>query len=103
MSDKHHVIPQQRIKVARSALAIRQRRFEHLTAAERRLLETPLSTILDDQRNIVRLSRKMHHRAHNGFDRLKPDQLPRGIHDFAEEYALTSALDRELRLMGVAA
>jgi hypothetical protein len=100
MSEKHHVIPQQRIKQARSAVAIKRKRFEELTEAEVRLLDTPLNVILDDTRNIVRISRTLHHRAHNGFERLEPKDLPRGIDDFAAEYALEGALEHELRLMG---
>lgn len=101
MSEQHHVIPQQRIKQARSKVAIKQKRFEELTQAEDRLLNTPLTRILGDDRNRVRLSRKRHHRAHNGFERLTERELPAGIHDFAAEYALEPALDHELRLMGV--
>lgn len=100
--EDHHVIPQQRMKVARSCVAIKRKRFEELTEAEARLLDTPLSRILGDRRNIVRISRTLHHRAHNGFERLKPADLPDGIYEFAEEYALEPALEHELRLMGVA-
>lgn len=105
MTDGHHLIHQQTICIARSKVAIKQKRFEELTAAEDRLLNTPLTTILRDRRNIVNLKRNLHHRAHNGCRpfRLKEKDLPAGIHDFASDYSLEAALDRELRLMGVAA
>lgn len=101
MSQEHHVIPQQRLKIARSAIAIKRQQNRKLTRAEKRLLDTPLSQILGDRRNIVRLQNNLHHRAHNGATpfRLKEKQLPRGIHDFAEHFALEGALDRELRLI----
>jgi hypothetical protein len=97
----HHVIPQQRIAQRISAIAIKRKQNRPLTDAEARLLDTPLSTILDDRRNQVRLKVDLHHRAHHGANpyRLKRKQLPRGIHDFAEEFALEGALERELRLM----
>jgi hypothetical protein len=103
MAEDHHVIPQQRIKQRISALAIKERRFEELTAAEKRLLHTPLSQVLNDRRNIVRVQRDRHHRAHQGIERLKPSELPRGIHDFAEHFALEGALEHELRLIEEAA
>lgn len=98
----HHIIPQQRIKQARSQIAVKVKALgdSELTNAEHRLYTTPLTTILADRRNIVRLSHAAHHRAHH-FERLRPSQLPAGIHDFAEEYALGWALDHELRLIGV--
>lgn len=103
MAEDHHVIPQQRIKIARSQVAIKTKTVgAELTDAERRLLDTPLTTILRDRRNIVRLSRERHHRAH-GFERLRENQLPRGIYDFAEEYALRPALEHELALIREAA
>lgn len=105
MTEGHHVIQQQTIKQAISKVAIKEKRFEELTAAEERLLNTPLSHILGDHRNIVRLKRSLHHRAHNGCRpfRLAEKDLPAGIHDFATDYGLEWALDRELKLMGVAA
>lgn len=105
MAEWHHVIPQGRIKDRVSAIAIKRKQNRPLTEAEERLLDTPLSVILADRRNQVRLQRKLHHRAHHGANpyRLKPEQLPRGIHDFAEHFALEGALDRELRLIREAA
>lgn len=104
MSDNHHVIPQQRIKIAVGRVAIKSKTpGRELTDAEVNLLTTPLSTILRDRRNIVRISRKRHHRAHQGFERLTEKDLPEGIHDFAAEYALEPALEHELRLMREAA
>lgn len=101
VSEGHHVIPQQRIKIARGRVAIKlkTRGIPALTDSERRLLDTPLHEILEDRRNIVRLSRERHHRAHNGFERLTRRQLPAGIHDFVREYALEAALDHELQLI----
>jgi hypothetical protein len=99
MSEGHHVIPQQRIKIAVGRVAIKAKTRGDLSDAERKLLDTPLTTILRDQRNIVRLSRTRHHRAHNGFERLTRRELPRGIEEFADEYALTSALEHELTLI----
>lgn len=101
MAERHHVIPQVRLKIARGQVAVKRKLHgdDALTPAERRLLDTPLQRILDDRRNIVRISRTLHHRAHNGFERLDPDKLPEGIHDFAAEYALEWALDHELALM----
>lgn len=105
MSDRHHVIQQQRIKIAIGRAAVKRKLHgeDSLSGGERRLLATPLTTILRDERNIVRISRTLHHRAHNGFERLDPDKLPRGIEDFAADYGLEWALDHELRLMREAA
>lgn len=98
MSEGHHCIPQQRIKQRRSHLATMDKIGRELTEAERRLLDTPLHVVLNDRRNIVRLSRARHHRAHH-FERLTRQDLPAGIEDFAVEYALEAALDHELRLI----
>lgn len=98
MSEGHHIIPQQRIKQAVSAAAVKRKLGKKLTLGEERLLLTPLSDVLADQRNIVRLSRDAHHRAHH-FERLSERQLPAGIRTFARQYGLEHALDRELRLM----
>lgn len=101
MAEDHHVIRQISIKQRVSRVAIKAKRFEELTDAEQRLLDTPLTTILRDRRNIVRISNVRHHRAHNGVkpQRLKREQLPRDIEDFAAEYALEAALEHELRLI----
>lgn len=99
MSEKHHVIPQQRIKIAIGRVAIKSKQGVELTEAEQRLLDTPLWRVLNDHRNIVPISRKRHHRAHHGFERLTPDELPDEIDVFAADYALEWALDHELRLM----
>lgn len=101
MSQNHHVIPQQRIAQRVSALAIKRKQNQKLTRAEKRLLDTPLSQVLNDRRNIARISNELHHRAHNGVRayRIPEDKLPRGIHDFAEHFALEGALERELRLI----
>jgi hypothetical protein len=101
VSEGHHVIPKQRIKIRRSAVAIKDKRHERLSPGERRLLVTPLTRILADRRNIVRISRKLHHRAHQGFERLTAAQLPAGLQDFAADYGLEAALDHELRLLGI--
>lgn len=103
-TDGHHVIARQRIAQARSKVAIKAKRFEELTEAEDRLLNTPLTRILTDRRNQVRLTRALHHRAHHGSNphRLKEKDLPAGIHDFAADYGLEWALDRELALMNAA-
>lgn len=101
MSEDHHVIPQQRIKIARSRVAIKVKTLgaSELSDAEVRLYKTPLSTILGDRRNIVRLKRARHHRAHNGFERLTRNDLPGQLDEFASWYALEAALDHELRLI----
>lgn len=103
MPQSHHVIQKGRIKDRVGEVAVKQKLYGagSLTDAERRLLETPLSRILDDRRNQVVLSNNLHHRAHAGAKpyRIPEDKLPRGIHDFAEEYALEGALERELRLI----
>ena len=101
MSEQHHIVPQQRIKIAIGRVAVKAKIHgeDALTEAERRLLKTPLTTILRDPRNLVRLSRTLHHRAHQGFERLDPDKLPDGVDDFAADYALEWALEHELRLM----
>lgn len=98
MSEGHHVIPQQRIKQAVSTCAVKQKLGKKLTLGEERLLSTPLPDVLGDQRNIVKLSREAHHRAHH-FERLSEHQLPAGIRAFARQYGLEPALERELRLM----
>lgn len=105
MSEQHHVIKQQTIKIAVGRVAIKAKQNRELTEAEDRLLSTPLTRILGDHRNLVRLTRTLHHRAHNGVRplRLTREQLPGGIKDFAAEYALESALDHELRLIDGAA
>lgn len=101
MSEGHHIIPQQRIKIAKSAVAVKLKvhGLSSLTDAEWHLCETPLGDILADRRNIVRLAPRRHHRAQHGFERLRRDQLPDGIEDFAAEYALEAALEHELRLI----
>lgn len=103
MSQDHHVIPQQRIKIARSAVAVKLKLhgLAALSDGEWRLYDTPLSVILNDRRNIVRLKNELHHRAHNGVTpyRLTRDQLPGEIDVFAAEYALEAALEHELRLI----
>lgn len=104
--EDHHVVKKQTIKQAISAVAIKAKRFEQLTEAEQRLLDTPLNTILADHRNLVRkMPVNLHHRAHHGSRpyRLRRDQLPAEIDVFAAEYALEAALEHELRLMGEAA
>jgi len=98
-SEGHHIVPRQRIKQARSRMAIQRKLNRPMTPAEVRLLDTPLGRILDDRRNIIRLSRTRHHRAHGGFERLRRDQLPREIEDFAADFALEAALEHELRLI----
>lgn len=107
MAQDHHVIPQQRIKQRRSHVAIKMKTLgaTELTDAEARLLSTPLSQVLNDRRNIARISNTLHHRAHAGAKpyRIPEDKLPRGIHDFAAHFALEGALDRELRLIREAA
>lgn len=102
MTESHHIVRQQTIKIAVGRAAIKAKQNQPLTDGERRLLDTPLSTILRDRRNIVRLSRARHHRAH-GFERLREDQLPRLIDEFAADYGLEWALERELRLIREAA
>lgn len=101
MTDSHHVIKQMTIKQRRSHMAIQRKLNRPMTDAERRLLDTALTTILNDQRNQVRLKRTLHHRAHHGANpyRLKRSELPRNIDEFAAEYALEAALDHELRLI----
>jgi hypothetical protein len=102
VSEGHHVIPKQRVKIAVGRAAIKDKQGQELSDGERRLLDTPLTTILRDPRNIVHLSRTRHHRAHGGFERLKPEELPRGIEEFADDYGLRWALEHELRLMDAA-
>lgn len=98
MTENHHVIPKQRIKIAVGRVAIKSKQNQPLTAGERKLLDTPRSTVLGDRRNQVTLSRARHHRAH-AFERLREDQLPRLIDEFAADYGLEAALERELRLI----
>ena len=93
------MVPKQRIEIARANVAVKLKLGYPVTDAEQRLLDTPLTEILRDRRNIVRIRRRLHHRAHNGFERLAPGQLPIGIRCFAEEYALEWALDHELALI----
>jgi hypothetical protein len=99
----HHVIRQQTIKQAVSAAAVKDRTVgKDLSDGERNLLETPLSTVLNDRRNIVRIkSVERHHRAHQGSEpeRLSRDELPRLIDEFAADYGLEWALERELELI----
>lgn len=104
-TEGHHVIQQQRIKIAVSQVAIKKKLGRTLTDAEERLLDTPLAWILGDRRNIVKLTQALHHRAHHGSKphRLREKDLPAGIYDFAAYYALEWALEHELHLMGVAA
>jgi hypothetical protein len=98
--ENHHVIPQQRIKIARSAARVKLRHFgRKLSDAEYRLISTPLERILADRRNIVLAETGIHHRLHHGARPLRVRRLPRGIEDFAREYALESALEHELRLL----
>ena len=104
MAESHHVIARITIAQRVSAMAILRKQGRPMTEAQERLLDTPLSVILGDRRNQVRLQRKLHHRAHHGANphRLKHEQLHPGIHDFAAEYALEGALDRQLALMETA-
>lgn len=101
----HHIIPQQRIKNARSAMRVKKKIHGEasLTDAEKRLIYTSESLILRDRRNIRQLTPGRHHRAHHGSrpHRLKREQLPEGIADFAREYALEWALIHELELLKI--
>lgn len=103
----HHVIAKQRIAQRVSEVAVKLKLYGpgSLTEAEARLLETPLQTVLDDRRNQVRLKVNLHHRAHHGANpyRLKPNQLPSRIDEFASDYALEGALERQLTLIREAA
>ena len=101
MTESHHILSQQTIKQRVSQVAIKDKLNRPLTEAERHLLDTPLSVVLDDRRNQVRIKRTLHHRAHHGANpyRLKRSQLPRGLDDFACEYALEGALDRAMQLV----
>lgn len=101
MSQGHHFIEKQTIKQRRSAMAIKRKQNLPMTAAENRLLDIPLTTILDDRRNQVRLANALHHRAHSGVTAYRPkrEDLHAGIYDFAAEFALEGALDRKLALI----
>lgn len=98
MSEGHHILRQQTVKQAVSAAAVKVKIGKPISAGEQRLLDTPLTVVLNDPRNIVKLSRAAHHRAHHA-ERLRENQLPRGIYDFASDYGLEAALDRELALI----
>jgi hypothetical protein len=95
----HHVIPRQRIEIARSMAAVKEKLGGELSDGERRLLETSITTLFADRRNIVRIGRRRHHRAHNGFERMKLWELPAQIDEFAADYGLEWALAHELRLI----
>lgn len=103
MAHDHHVIRQQTIKQAVSAAAAKQKIVgKTLTAGERRLLETPLTTVLRDSRNLIRkVPVERHHRAHQGGnpERFKRSDLHSRIDEFAADYGLEWALDHELRLI----
>ena len=103
MPEGHHIIKQQTLKQAVSKAAVKQKIVgKELTPGEKRLLETPLSTVLADTRNIVRIPQvERHHRAHQGSEpeRLKRDELPRLIDEFAADYGLEAELEHELALI----
>lgn len=103
MTQLHHIIPRQRIRTRLSDVRIKAKRFEVLTEGEERLLNTPLSCVYADSRNLVRLTKREHERHHTGTLRLDPSKLPLELWDFAAEYALENALKHELGLLGATA
>jgi hypothetical protein len=106
-TERHHIIPQQRIKNARSATRVKRKIYGEasLSEAEERLIHTSERQILNDRRNIRRLTPGRHTRAHHGARpyRITLERLPEGIADFAREYALESALIHELDLAEIPA
>ena len=94
-TERHHFVSKRSIRARRSHVALKAKRFEELSEAEHRLLFTPLSRILADERNLVTLTPIRHHRVTHGFEKLSLDDVPQ-IREFAAEYALEPALERKL-------
>lgn len=102
MSQDHHVIRQQRIKILVGRAALKRKQNRPLSDGEHKLLTTPLSIVLGDKRNQVQIkSVDRHHRAHQGSkpERLQREELPRLIDEFAADYGLEAELERELALI----
>lgn len=86
-TEAHHVIPKQRIRARGWGLG-----FE-------------LADALADRRNLVALCRRHHHRITHGWDREPLGRVLAAriteLREFARDYQLEPALDRELRLYGL--
>lgn len=97
-----HVLPKQAIKAEQSKARIRCQRTGEMTAAEERLIETPLEVIVCDAENGLS-GCAGGHRDHDLWRRNRDGQslripreaLPDRIFTFAEHYALDALLDRE--------
>lgn len=100
-----HVLPKQSIRAEQSKARIRCQRTGEMTAAEERLIETPLEVIVCDAENGMSGCADGH-RDHDLWRRdrtgrllrLSRSALPDRIFDFAEHYALDALLDREFPL-----
>ena len=86
--ERHHVIPKARLRTAwRTAKR----------AGEGPLAGVGITALLADERNLCDLCNRHHHRVTHGFDKLALSMMPRGIFDFARDYAIEWMLHRELR------
>lgn len=97
-----HLLPKAKIRDEQSKAHFRCRRNGTMSAAEERLIETPLDVIVADSRNGM-AGCIDGHRDHDLYRmtrtgrslRITRAQLPDRVFDFAEEYALDLLLDRE--------
>lgn len=100
MSQDHHVVERATIKLERSKVRIWRKQGRRLTTAQGRLIDTDLSTIFDDRRNLVRLPKVSHDSAHSASTRryrIRREQLHPQLDEFAAEYALEHQLEKKLR------
>ena len=97
-----HILPKQSIRAEQSKARIRTQRTGQMTAAEERLIETPLEVIVCDAENGMS-GCAGGHRDHDLWRRdrrgrslrIPRELLPDRIFTFAEHYALGALLDRE--------
>lgn len=80
--------------IARQRLRKRWERARYLGTGA--LAEATWTAVLGDERNLLPLCRRHHHRVTHGFDLVPWHKLPL-IGEFATEYELVTELDRERR------
>lgn len=100
MSQGHHFIERQTVKLERSKVRIWRSQGRELTTAQERLIDTPLDTILGDRRNEVRLPKVSHDSLHSGASQryqIKRSDLHPQIDEFASAFALEHQLEKKLR------
>ena len=88
MLTRHHVVEKRRIKDARSGA----KATLPPGAEEPPLVSVALQTILEDERNLVIVCDRHHHKIHHAGLRLR--SLPDDIDGFGVDYALSWAVER---------